>query len=87
MKATFTVTQETEDGYDTYDICVFNADLLQAACPVTIRNGDAWESTPFQVADGRHCEDEIARMLMVWMGLDGECYSTSRPFRVTREGE
>lgn len=80
--ADYVVTQETEDGYDTYDICTFRADLSQASCPVEIHNGKGWDATPFQVADGIHEEREIARLLMRWMGLDGECYSLKRPYRV-----
>jgi hypothetical protein len=78
----YAVTQQTEDGYDTYDVLTFRADLAQAASPVEIQGDSGWESTPFQVADCRHSQREAARLLMEWIGLDGECYSTERPFDV-----
>lgn len=78
----YEVTQQTEDGYDNYDICLFRADLSQAACPVEMHDGRRWSATPFQVADGRHSEREIALLLMAWIGMDGEAYDSEREFEV-----
>lgn len=78
----YEVTQQTEDGYDTYEVCLFRADLSQASCPVEIHDGRRFDATPFQVADGRHDAEQIATLLMEWMGLDGEAYSSERPFSV-----
>ena len=78
----YEVTQQTEDGYDTYEVCLFRADLSQASGPVEIHNGRGWEDTPFQVASGKHDGRAIALLLMGWLGLDGEAYSTEREFEV-----
>lgn len=76
----YEVTQETEDGYERYEVCQFRADLSQAACPVEIACCGGWDGTPFQVADGRHDEKQIAGLLMAWMA--GDWYSNDRPVRV-----
>ena len=78
----YCVTQATEDGYDEYEIGRFRADLTQAACPVEVWDGVHWDTTPIQVADGRHRAHELAELWLRWMGLDGECYSLERPFTV-----
>lgn len=76
----YEVTQETEDGYEQYEVCKFRADLSQAACPVEIAFDGVWDATPFQVADGRHDEKQIAGLLMSW--LEGDWYSKDRPVKV-----
>lgn len=78
----YEVTQQTEDGYDTYEVCLFRADLSQASCPVEIHNGRGWDATPVQVADGQHSLGRIALLLMAWLGSDGDAYDSKRPFDV-----
>ena len=78
--AEYEITQQTEDGYDTYVVCNFRADMTQASCSVEVDFGSAWDTTPFQVADGRHDTKQIAALLMAWM--EGDWYSKTRPVTV-----
>lgn len=56
----------TFGGHDDFD-----ADLSQAAAPVTYPGEDGEQySTPYQTADGCHCEHELARLLVEYWGED-----------------
>lgn len=78
--AEYEVTQQTEDGYDSYPVFNFRADMAQASSPVEVDYGGEWDATPFQVADGRHDPARTAELLMAWM--KGDWYSTERPVTV-----
>lgn len=83
--AVYEITQETEDGYEKYDVFQFRCDLTQAACPVEIEGHPGWSATPFQVADGRHDARQVAELLMEWQ--EGDWYSMSRRFTVKEVGD
>ena len=76
----YEVTQQTEDGYESYPVFTFRADMAQASSPVEMDHGGEWDATPFQVADGRHNTTRIAELLMAWM--EGDWYSKERPVTV-----
>ena len=78
--AEYAVTQMTEDGYNDYLVFKFRCDLSHASSPVEIAWGGVWDATPFHSADGRRSQEEVALLLMQWVG--GDWYSMSRPITV-----
>lgn len=81
--ADYEVTQETADGYESYLVFNFRADLREASRPVEIDYGGEWDATPFQTADGGHDPKRIAELLMDWVG--GDWYSKERPITVKED--
>jgi|LakMenEpi03Aug12_release.lakeMendotaPanAssembly.Ray.scaffolds.fasta_scaffold06344_4 hypothetical protein len=54
------------------DTLKIKANFAQAACPLMIGTADGgWTSTPFQVADARHCHRKAAVLVNNWLESQG----------------
>ncbi len=54
------------------DTLKIKADFAQASCPIMIgTESGGWTSTPFQVADARHCHRKAAVIVNRWLESQG----------------
>lgn len=80
MLTEYSITQETEDGYDNYEVFTFRADLDQKSTWVEVKLGDQWDASPHMVTDGQDTPERLAPLLMEWVA--GDWYDLHRPIRI-----